>query len=184
MSASLTAANLVKAASLLIFSLLLVSPAGAGAFDGSGAPELAGRASVIDGDTLEIHGTRIRLHGIDAPEKRQPCYEADGAQWNCGQAAAMELDAFIADRPVICQPITTDRYGRTVAKCAVNGQDIEQHQVSKGLAWAYRKYSMDYVETETKAAANHIGIWRGFATPAWEWRHAKRSSNPFDHIGE
>ena len=68
------------------------------------ADELIGQASVIDGDTLEIHGTRIRLWGIDAPESTQVCRGEDSLQYRCGAQAANDLDAFIARRPVTCVP--------------------------------------------------------------------------------
>src|SRR2546429_8959187 len=74
------------------------------------ADDLAGRASVIDGDTLEIHGTRIRLWGIDAPESGQLC-RGENSLHRCGAKAANDLDAFIARRPVNCLPITLDQYG-------------------------------------------------------------------------
>jgi endonuclease YncB( thermonuclease family) len=76
---------------------------------------LSGQARIIDGDTLEIHGTRIRLWGIDAPESSQLCRGEDSEQYRCGAKAANDLDAFIARRPVSCIPISLDQYGRTVA---------------------------------------------------------------------
>src|SRR6202012_5847762 len=77
------------------------------------ADNLAGQASVIDGDTLEIHGTRIRLWGIDAPESSQLCRGEDNLQYRCGAKAANDLDAFIAGRSLNCIPISLDQYGRT-----------------------------------------------------------------------
>jgi endonuclease YncB( thermonuclease family) len=100
---------------------LLLSPGAAGA-----AENLAGQASIIDGDTLEIHGTRIRLWGIDAPESAQLCRDEDSLQYRCGAKAANELDAFIARRPVNCIPISLDQYRRTVATCSV-GDWISAH---------------------------------------------------------
>jgi endonuclease YncB( thermonuclease family) len=70
------------------------------------ADNLSGQASIIDGDTLEIHGTRIRLLGIDAPESSQLCRGEDSLQYRCGAKAANELDAFIARRPVDCSPVS------------------------------------------------------------------------------
>ena len=96
--------------------------------------DLTGQASIIDGDTLEIHGTRIRLWGVDAPESSQLCRGEDSLQYRCGAKAANELDAFIAKRPVICIPISLDQYGRTVAKCAVGNVDIGEWLVRNGLA--------------------------------------------------
>jgi len=93
-----------------------------------------GQASVIDGDTLEIHGTRIRLWGIDAPESSQLCRGDDSLQYRCGAQAANELDTFIDRRPVNCIPTSLDRYGRTVATCSVDGTDLGEWLVKKGLA--------------------------------------------------
>ncbi|WP_371259546.1 thermonuclease family protein, partial [Bradyrhizobium sp. URHD0069] len=77
--------------------------------------DMVGQASIIDGDTLEIHGLRIRIWGVDAPESSQLCRGDDSLQYRCGAKAANDLDAFIAGRPVNCLPISLDRYGRTVA---------------------------------------------------------------------
>src|SRR5260370_42381402 len=88
------------------------------------ADDLIGRASVIDGDTLEIHRTRIRLWGMDAPESSQLCRGEDSLQYRCGAKAANDLDAFIAGRPGSCIPISLDQYGRTVATCPVGGVDL------------------------------------------------------------
>src|SRR3978361_1982403 len=84
------------------------------------ADNLIGQASIIDGDTLEIHGTRIRLWGIDAPESSQLCR----LQYQCGAKAANELDTFIARRPVDCSPVSLDQYRRTVAVCSIDGVDV------------------------------------------------------------
>jgi endonuclease YncB( thermonuclease family) len=97
---------LITARAVLIFALMPV------AF----ADDLTGQASIIDGDTLEIHGTRIRLWGMDALESNQLCRGEDSLPYRCG--AANDLDAFIAGRPVSCIPISLDQYGRTVATCS------------------------------------------------------------------
>jgi endonuclease YncB( thermonuclease family) len=103
--------------------------------------DLAGQASIIDGDTLEIHGARIRLWGVDAPESSQLCRGEDSLQYRCGAQAANDLDAFIAKRPVNCTPITLDRYGRTVATCSVDGADLGEWLVRNGLALDWPQYS-------------------------------------------
>ena len=94
--------------------------------------DVIGRASVIDGDTIEIAGQRIRLHGIDAPEKGQPCFGPNGQSYRCGPKAANALDEFIGQFPVTCRERSTDRYGRLVADCSVRGQDIEEWLVRNG----------------------------------------------------
>jgi endonuclease YncB( thermonuclease family) len=98
---------------------------------------LAGQASIIDGDTLEIHGTRIRLWGIDAPESNQLCRSDDSIQYRCGAKAANDLDAFLNKRPIDCSPISLDQYGRTVAACSVDGVDLADWLVRNGLALAW-----------------------------------------------
>ena len=96
--------------------------------------DLTGRTSVIDGDTLEIHGTRVRTWGIDAPESSQLCRGADSLQYRCGAKAANELAAFFGGRPVSCMPVTVDRYGRTVASCAIGGLD-RADGLRAGVRW-------------------------------------------------
>lgn len=75
-----------------------------------------GRASVIDGDTIEMHGQRIRLYGIDAPESHQACRK-DGRPWRCGQQAALMLDKLIIGKIIRCVEKDHDRYGRLVGEC-------------------------------------------------------------------
>lgn len=118
------------------------------------AQPITGRASVIDGDTIEIAGTRIRLSGIDAPESWQKCQDAAGAPYSCGQASAEALDAFLAaSRPTTCQPLSLDRYGRTVADCQrADGQSAQSFLVRGGWALDWPKYSHGAYAGEQDAA--------------------------------
>ena len=79
----------------------------------SHAGTITGQASVIDGDTLEIHGQRIRLSGVDAPESDQLCRGDDSLQYRCGAKAANELDRFIAGKPVSCKGVDVDCMSRS-----------------------------------------------------------------------
>ena len=135
--------------------------------------DVSGQASVIDGDTIEIHDTRIRFHGIDAPESGQLCM-AEGAQWRCGQQAALALDAMIGGRSVTCVERDIDRYGRVVAVCSAGGEDLNAWMVAEGWALAYRRYSTDYVDEEVAAQAAGRGIWRGEFVAPWDWRRGAR----------
>lgn len=112
--------------------------------------DITGPPRVIDGDTLDIGGNWMRLYGIDAPESRQTCI-ADGVTWSCGQHATAALIAFIGGVPVRCEEQGTDRYGRTIATCYVQGENIEAWLVVNGWALAYRQYSLDYVGEEAVA---------------------------------
>lgn len=135
---------------------------------------LAGRASVIDGDTLEIAGHRIRIHGIDAPEARQTCKRA-GSEWRCGQAAALALADWLGSARVACRPIERDRYGRTVARCAKAGQDVAGWLVSQGWAMDWPRYSGGaYAAAQDDARRSARGIWGSEFQPPWEWRASRR----------
>ena len=133
----------------------------------------SGSARVIDGDTLEIRGTRIRLHGIDAPESAQRC-RAAGRAWPCGREATRALSGRIAGRPVVCEERDRDRYGRSVAVCRAGGEDVNAWMARAGWAFAYRKYSHSYVAEERAAKAAGRGIWRGEVVAPWEWRKGER----------
>ncbi len=135
--------------------------------------DVTGPARVIDGDTIEIQGERIRLHGIDAPESRQLC-RLDDKPWQCGKDAGNALVEKIASQPVTCEDLGRDRYERIIAKCAVAGEDIGAWMVSEGLALAYRRYSLDYTGQEAEAQAARRGIWAGEFVKPWEWRRGKR----------
>jgi endonuclease YncB( thermonuclease family) len=135
---------------------------------------LTGPARVIDGDTLDMAGQRIRLHGVDAFERDQTC-GAGASAWPCGRMAAETLSRRLDGRTVACEPLDTDRYGRTVARCRTGGEDLGAFLVDRGLAVAYRRYSDDYVAAEDTARASRIGVWRApsFTGPA-EWRAERR----------
>jgi endonuclease YncB( thermonuclease family) len=138
---------------------------------------MVGQASIIDGDTLQIHGIRIRLWGVDAPESTQLCRGEDTLQYRCGAQAANDVDAFIAQRPVSCTPITLDRYGRTVATCSVDGADLGEWLVRNGLALDWGQYSRGRYHAAQRDA-QHVGrgIWKGSYVEPWVYRACIRAS--------
>jgi endonuclease YncB( thermonuclease family) len=131
---------------------------------------VAGRASVIDGDTIEIHGQRVRLHGIDAPESSQTCRDGTGRDYRCGQRAANYLDQLIGQATVVCQGSDRDRYGRLIAWCETKGIDLSATMAAAGWAVAYIRYSADYVAEEATARGQRAGLWQGEFTVSREWR--------------
>jgi endonuclease YncB( thermonuclease family) len=122
--------------------------------------------TITDGDTIRHNGVIYRLWGIDAPESKQNC--ADG--WPAARLATTRLQALIAGRNVICEEKDRDRYGRIVAICRASGEDIGAIMVREGMAWAFVRYSRDYVDEEAKAKADQLGVHAHGCQPAWEWR--------------
>ena len=135
---------------------------------------LEGPARVIDGDTIEIKGQRIRLHGIDAPESRQQCLDQAGYSYACGKAATESLRAFLLHTPVKCLSDSYDRYKRLIAIREVQGTNINAWMVKSGWALAYRKYSKDYIADEDEARTSVRGIWSGTFIEPWRWRRGDR----------
>lgn len=171
------AMNLLRL-SLAALSLSLASCAGAEAGDEAETGALSGRASVIDGDTIEIAGERIRIWGVDAPEGHQTCTQ--GSQtWRCGQQSALALSDWIGHRAVTCREQERDRYDRSVATCAVAGEDMGAWLVSHGWAIEYTQYSDGrYRAIEASARTAGVGVHTGPFTPPWEWRRQQRAAPP------
>lgn len=142
------------------------------------AQTIVGRASVIDGDTIEIRGTRIRFHAADAPESAQNCQGANGQPYRCGQQAALALADKIGSATVTCRQTDIDRYQRIVAQCSANGVDLNGWLVQQGYALAYRQYGTDYVPQEDEARRAKRGLWAGSFTPPWDWRRGERGTSP------
>ena len=160
---------MIKCRTLVLMLLLLSGDAR--------ADDIAGQASVIDGDTLEIHGIRIRLWGIDAPESSQLCRGEDSLQYRCGAQSANDLDAFIARRPVSCSPVSFDPYGRTVATCSIGGTDLGEWLVRKGLALDWPQYSKGrYDGAQRDAEHAGRGIWKGSYVEPWLYRACIRAN--------
>ncbi len=134
------------------------------------ARSIAGRASIIDADTIEIRGERIRLWGIDAVEGRQTC-RLGGQLWRCALDAAFAISAHLEGQSVQCMERGRDQYNRTVAVCTVRGGDLGGWLVSAGFALDYRRYSGGrYAAEQAAARAGKRGLWRGEFEPPWEWR--------------
>lgn len=151
----------------------------------SGAPKdgpppgksITGRASVIDGDTIEISGQRIRFNGIDAPESAQRCNDASGRPYACGRKSANALNEFLAaSRPVTCKFIEWDQYGRFVGNCSrADGASVQDWLVKNGHALDWPRYSHGAFSGQEKAArASRRGVWQGDFQKPWEWRAAQR----------
>jgi endonuclease YncB( thermonuclease family) len=126
---------------------------------------LAGKAYVIDGDTISIAGNHIRLKGIDAPEMAQSCGIASGST-ACGQVARQALIRLIAGRPVRCDGYGRDKYERTLATCFIGDINLNRTMVETGQAIAYG----DYRDEEAKAREMKKGLWAADFEVPQDWR--------------
>ena len=122
------------------------------------ADGITGKLRVIDGDTVDVGQTRVRIFGIDAPERDQPCTTLNGQNWGCGDWVTQQVRDLFEGQQVRCTPMDKYRYGRVVAKCFANDTDIGARLVQDGLAFAYRKYAMDYDLDEKAALVAKRGI--------------------------
>jgi len=148
-----------------VIALAIWSPSG------PPASTISGPALIIDGDTLELAGERVRILDIDAPETRQICTRSDGVAVPCGQLATAALVGLIGSRSVTCDLFERDRYGRWLGRCAVGGDDIANWLARNGLAIPYRNCACVAARSLSLYARwNERGIWgTDFQTP-WEWR--------------
>ena len=130
---------------------------------------LSGVAHVIDGDTIKIDNIRIRLHGIDAPEKKQYC-----AQFPCGEVATIFLTRLINGENVMCEGKKYDRYKRLIAICHWQHVNVNALMVSAGLSHAYLRYSKEFVEAQKLAEKTKQGMWNFDHMSPEEFRHARK----------
>lgn len=135
------------------------------------AETIAGTADVIDADTFEIHGERIHLLDVDAPEIDQTCKRPNGDAWPCGQQAMAKLAGWIGHRVVSCQSERKDRDGRWLAHCEAGGEDMAQWLASRGWAVPYRECKCESVRAASEyAQKDRSGLWSGTFVMPWEWR--------------
>ncbi len=134
--------------------------------------------SIADGDTITILDDnkkqhKIRLYGIDTPEKSQAF----------GKAAKKHTSNLVARKRVQVTSYDTDKYGRTVGVVAVDGVNVNRSLIENGFAWQYRRYCKasfcnDWLQLERSARAAKVGLWSDATpVPPWEWRKGKRNSS-------
>lgn len=143
------------------------------------AETIMGRVvGIADGDTLTLLDAnntqhKIRLSGIDSPEKKQPF----------GQHCKQSLSDLTYGRAVAVESSKLDRYGRIIGKVLVNDQDANLEQVRRGCGWHYKKYQneqilddrLSYNSAEESAKSRKVGLWTDDEpVPPWEWRKARR----------
>jgi endonuclease YncB( thermonuclease family) len=151
--------------------VLLVVAVALYALFGGGSPRLidgAGRRVLVaDGDTLKVWGETIRLAGLDAVERTQFCMDEKGAGWSCGESAKEALEAVVAKGALTCSALSTDRYGRTIARCRVRDGDVGAALVQGGRAVSDGN---TYATEEATAREAKRGIWAGTFEAPSVWR--------------
>tara|TARA_B100000767_G_scaffold100608_1_gene96543 strand:- start:310 stop:780 length:471 start_codon:yes stop_codon:yes gene_type:complete len=134
------------------------------------ASEIYGLPIITDGDTIKISNNKIRLHGIDAPEKKQKCTK-NKKKYNCGVVATEALTKKIGKKLVKCLvQKKKDRYNRFIGICFVENEDLNKWMVRNGYAVAYIRYSKDYILDEEFAKTNRLGLWSGTFLNSEKWR--------------
>ena len=128
-----------------------------------------GEAKVIDGDTIHIGKSKIRLHGIDAPEIDQKCI-FNNQEWECGKNSSLALKEIIGNHTVKCQINGIDKYNRLIAVCFSEKKNLNKIMVRNGWATAYRYYSKNYIDEEFIAARKKLGIWKGEFEEPYQFR--------------
>jgi len=148
---------------LVVFAVAACTPAAA-------QSTFTGVAQAKDGDSLMVGNREVRLFGIDAPEWSQTC-KRGGRDWACGQEAANRLSKLVTGKRVLCLALGTDQHERTLAKCSVDGIEVNKVMVTSGYAIAYRHYSFAYVSAEQTAKAYKRGLWAGTFEMPSQYRH-------------
>jgi len=132
--------------------------------------EIYGSSVVTDGDTIKILHNKIRLHGIDAPERNQKCIK-NKKKYNCGVVATEALIEKINKNAVKClTQKNKDKYNRFIGICFVEQENLNKWMVRNGYAIAYRRYSKDYILDEQFAKINKLGLWSGTFLKPEKWR--------------
>lgn len=164
----------------LIFAVLLSA---LGLAAPASAQVVRGEATVIDGDTIDMTATRIRLAFIDAPEAKQTC-EKDNAIWGCGDEATATLASIVAGEQLTCTVIDTDVYGRQVAQCRTRVFDLGQEMVRRGMAIALDNAPHEYNQAVQVAKRLDYGLWTSkFELPA-DWRAANPQAQQQQRVAQ
>ncbi len=147
----------------LAFLAVLFSPIAA-------VSDVSGPARVIDGDTLEVAGTRIRLAGLDTPENDQTCLTEHGVTWDCGRYVTQELRVLLRGANVRCEDEGEGGYGRMLGRCYWGDLDLSAHLVGLGYAWVDPRFEQTYLSLEKEAAIAGRGLWAMSSLRPWQHR--------------
>ncbi|RXG95743.1 thermonuclease family protein [Bradyrhizobium zhanjiangense] len=138
------------------------------------AAKLSGPPRILDGNTIELEKTKLRLSGIDAPETDQICLDARGRKWACGVAARDELIKHSNGRTWDCHTTGVDEYGRSRGSCFIEGENVNAWMVRSG--WALSSGPYTYAIYELVASTAYAGLWSGAFIAPWDWRRRNKGT--------
>lgn len=159
----------------LLVALLLALPLGAA------QREIAGPARVIDGDTLEIAGQRLRIGGIDAPERAETCIDAQGQDWPCGAWATKATRELLGQQRLTCVDLGEQSFDRIVARCYIGGRDLAVSLIEAGIARPCLRFAREqgtehrYLQAEKVGLAERAGIYAGPLNPPAAFCNPRRA---------
>jgi len=136
---------------------------------------ISGPAVAMTGDQVTVGGASVRLKGIAAPVAGETCETRYGAIYDCYRKSIDVLQALIGDNEVSCEIVTADRTGQKVGVCRVGNTDLAAAMVARGWAFAYRRLSPAYVNSEAFAESHRLGMWAGRVETPWQWKSRKLS---------
>ena len=140
------------------------------------ARQFIGFPKVIDGDTVQFAGVKLRIMGIDAPQTDQLCFDHAGKRWKCGVAAREYLKQQAGNKSWKCDVVRKNLYGRLLARCRAGDEDIAGQMVQAGWALASTTGPAAYRESEEVARASEAGLWAGAFVAPLDWRRRNRQA--------
>lgn len=143
---------------------------------------ITGRASVIDGDTIEIRGQRIRLAGIDTPESAQLCYNSKGQMFRCGALVANNLSSWLGQRTVTCRTTGESNRERLIANCMVGGVDVAGWLASQGYGFIDPRFATNHRARVEQARSRRVNLWAGRFQLPWEYRRQGRAATYYSAL--
>jgi endonuclease YncB( thermonuclease family) len=132
--------------------------------------QFSGTPKILDGDTVQFDSVKLHMDGMDAPQIDQVCLDNSGARWKCGVAAREQLKSRAVGKPWLCKPTRKDAYGRLLAVCQIDGEDIAREMVEDGWALASTTGSKRYLADEKAARTAAAGLWAGAFVSPRDWR--------------
>ncbi len=137
---------------------------------------IKGYGTAMSGDLLTVGGASVRLNGIAAPFAGETCETRYGATYDCYRKSTDVLQALVGNTEVSCEIVATDRTGQKIGICRVGTTDLSAAMVARGWAFAYRRLSPAYANSEAFAESHRLGMWGGRVEMPWQWKSRKLSA--------